>query len=339
MTSTMKATADQRSTEPESVEGVIHTVAPDVPSSLHADGACYTRRDRDGNDAETVGLDASRHHVSVHDGRQALNGRSITLEANGFELVERSLPSAGVDFLDQRQVLEAYYPDCCDLLREATGAAHVFAFDHNIRWAAGKSSGQRIAGGQQVQEPIHFVHGDYTLDSAPRRLRDLAKPPSANDTLRGYLPDGATLLDPAMVEDAIACGRRYGLINVWRNIDSAPVARDPLALCDGQTVAPEDLVVFEIHYHDRIGENYLSKHRENHGWWWYPQVTRDEAILIKQWDSAGAMARTDGQSADSSAGEQAPCTFSFHSAFEGPTPPDDAPQRQSIEVRCVVMWD
>ena len=51
---------------------------------------------------------------------------------------------------------------------------------------------------------------------------------------------------------------------------------------------PDDLVVFEIHYADRIGENYFAKHADAHRWYFYPALTRDEALLIKQWDSAEA---------------------------------------------------
>jgi hypothetical protein len=97
-------------------------------------------------------------------------------------------------------------------------------------------------------------------------------------------------------------------------------------------------VVFEIHYQDRIGENYFAKHSSRHQWYYYPEVTRDEAILIKQWDSAGAMARSDGVQSDSS-DAHAPCTFSFHSAYEDPSTLPDAPERWSIETRCIVVYD
>ena len=42
--------------------------------------------------------------------------------------------------------------------------------------------------------------------------------------------------------------------------DIDPVEINPLALCDASTVSPQDLVVFEIHYADRVGENYFAKH-------------------------------------------------------------------------------
>jgi hypothetical protein len=116
------------------------------------------------------------------------------------------------------------------------------------------------------------------------------------------------------------------------------VATHPLALCDAQTVDPEDLVVFEIHYQDRVGENYFARHSGRHRWYYYPQITRNEALLIKQWDSEGALARTKGGRGDSTAPLE-PSTFSLHSAFEDPTTPPDAPDRWSIEVRCFALYD
>ncbi len=77
-----------------------------------------------------------------------------------------------------------------------------------------------------------------------------------------------------------------------------------------------------------------------HEWWYYPLMTRDEVVLIMQWDSAGGLAQSGGVQADSSAGNcDAPCTFSFHTAFRDPNTPTDAPDRQSIEVRCVAFFD
>ena len=219
-------------------------------------------------------------------------------------------------------MVERYYPDCCEAVRAATGARDVFAFDHNVRSAAGKDEARRIGGGQEVQGPAHVVHGDYTLTSAPQRLRDLARAPSGNDTYALTLASGETLLDPERVEAAIAGASRYSIINVWRNIRPEPVATHPLALCDAQSVAPEDLVVFEIHYADRVGENYFAKHAAGHRWVYYPELTRDEVVLIKQWDSAGAMARSEG--AQSDARDHEASTFSFHSAFTDPNTPPDA---------------
>jgi hypothetical protein len=116
------------------------------------------------------------------------------------------------------------------------------------------------------------------------------------------------------------------------------VAAHPLAVCDNRSVDPSELVVFELHYSDRIGENYFVKPAKDHRWYFYPAMTRDEALLIKQWDSAGTLARSAGLRGDDT-DPGAPTTFSFHSAFEDPSTPPDAPDRQSIEVRCLLIYE
>ena len=162
-------------------------------------------------------------------------------------------------------MLVRYYRDCESCIAEATGARWVTAFDHNVRSQRGNSSGVRQVGGpQSVQQPARFVHGDYTLTSAPERLRQLAQPPKLNDTMRKVVGD-KPLLSKDMLA-AVEAGSRWAIINVWRNIGREPVQAYPLACTDGMTVLPEDLVVFEIHYSDRVGENYFAKHSPRHKW-------------------------------------------------------------------------
>lgn len=336
----MVKTAVSFELDASSTVGALNYLAGSVASSLYRNGKVLTRRDRDGSDAGTVGLLMDELQLPIEDARSVDGSERRTIETHGFELLAQPLARPGLDFYDHQQVVREYYGECAEVIRQATGAARVFAFDHNIRSASGKESKKRIAGGQQVQGPAGVVHGDYTLTSAPQRLRDLAKPPSINDTFRSVLNEGETLLSQDMVDRALVDGKRFAIINLWRNIAHEPVATHPLALCDGQTVNPEDLVVFEIHYHDRIGENYFAKYAPQHGWWTYPAMTRDEALLIKQWDSLGELARSGGARADASVGSgQGTCTFSFHTAFKDPATPPDAPDRQSIEVRCIVLYD
>ena len=69
------------------------------------------------------------------------------------------------------------------------------------------------------------------------------------------------------------------MINVWRNIAPESVRRDPLGFCDARTIDPD----------------HLTHHGGAHSWFYYSNLLRDEAVLIKQWDSAGAFARSEGQ--------------------------------------------
>ena len=316
--------------------GTFRYMRPSVESSLYRNGRVLTRRDHDGSDSGRVGVDLEDCEMAVIDARNLAPSEQPTLAANGFGLTEWPMANPDLDFLDHDAVVRAYYRECTEIVRAATGAVTVAAFDHNIRSATGKSGKLRIAGGQQVQGPAHLVHGDYTLTSAPRRLRDLARPPSLNDTYRTALAEDDTLLDAEAVEQAIGDGR-FAIVNVWRNIAREPVATRPLALCDAASVHLEELVVFEIHYRDRIGENYFAKHDPRHRWVFWSAMTRDEALLIKQWDSAGEMPRSKGARADAD-GDGRHCTFSFHSAFEDPETPPDAPDRWSIEVRCAALF-
>ncbi len=304
--------------------------------SLFRNGLVYTKRDKDGSDGGSVGVEVAKYEINVLDARALSGVARKTCERNGFEMLSQPLESPGLDFFDHKQVVQRYYKECEALVAAETGA-RAFAFDHNVRSAQGKSNKTRIAGGQQVQGPAKIVHGDYTLVSAPQRLQDLANPPAVNDTLRTVLPPGAALIDQGDVAAALDPGGRFAIINVWRNIADQPVQVDPLAMCDAQSVTPEDLVTFEIHYHDRIGENYFAKHNPAHQFYFFPELTRDEPLLLKQWDSAGTLATTNGEQGDSAAPE-VPSTFSFHSAFDDSSIADTAPDRWSIEVRCLVLY-
>jgi len=316
--------------------GVFSYLDAHVEPSLFRNGKVYTNRDKDGSDAGLVGVDTKAYQMDVLDARRYSGQARKTLKTNGFELLQDSLEDDTLNFMDHEQVIGSYYPQCERLVSGVTGA-QAFAFDHNVRSALGKSKKQRIKGGQQVQGPAKIVHGDYTLFSAPQRLKDLATPPNLNDTLRLALPDGGSLISQTMVEASLAAGGRFAIVNVWRSIADEPVQTNPLAMCDSQTVAPEDLVTFEVRYHDRIGENYLAKHNPHHRFYFYPYMTREEPLLLKQWDSAGTLAASNGERSDASQPDGL-STFSFHSAFDDLSAPDTAPDRLSIEVRCIVIY-
>ena len=320
----------------ECTVGVFNYLDESVRPSLFRNGRVLTRRDSDGNDFGTEGLLTRKVEMPVCNARLLSKEARPACDTNGFELLEAPLDDEGMDFYNHQSVVRTYYTECARRVSESTGV-RAYAFDHNIRSVSGKRSGKRITGGQLVQEPLHFVHGDYTLSSAPQRLRDLTQPPTANDTISPLLQTGESLIDPEDARQALADGR-FAIINVWRNINETPVSIHPLALCDSRSVDPQDLVVFEVHYQDRIGENYFARHSTSHRWYYYPQMRRNEALLIKQWDSAGMLARSGGELADAKT-ENAPCTFSYHSAFEDPQSPADAPDRCSIEVRCMVIYD
>ena len=317
-------------------KGFFNYMSENSQSSLFRNGKVLTKRDLNGSDAGSEGINIDKKEMQIINARDSLARNNISIDSKGFEIINSNIQNLGIDFFDNNEVLNKYYNHCADFIKDRTGATSVYAFDHNIRSASGKKSKTMIKDGQQVQGPAHIVHGDYTLTSAPERFNQLAKPVRKNDTFRSIIGESNSLLSQELVDTTLLDGR-FAIINLWRNIVEEPVEVNPLALCDASTVSPEDLVVFEIHYADRIGENYFAKHNKNHDWYYFDKMTKNEALLIKQWDSHGVIAKTNGKLADNESFDK-PCTFSFHSAFEDPSTREDAPDRWSMEVRCIVIY-
>jgi len=183
-----------------------------------------------------------------------------SLDAEGFRLLRHA--SATADFYDAEAVRRDYYPEAARLVREATGAAEVLVFDHNVR------NGPLAARGEAgAREPVRRVHNDYTHKSGPQRVRDL--------------------LPAAEAERRLA--RRFAIVNVWRPI-RGPVLDTPLAVCDARSIAPEDFLPTDLVYRDRVGETYGVAASPQHRWWYFPRMQPDEALLLKCYDSA-----TDGR--------------------------------------------
>jgi hypothetical protein len=179
------------------------------------------------------------------------------------------------------------------VIQEATGAKRVVAFDHIARNAA------LSAKGNPIKLPASRVHNDYTAWSAPQRVRDLMGD-EAEELLK----------------------HRFAEINLWRPI-RGPLLRSPLALCDAQTLAEENLVASDLRYPDRTGETYAVTYNPAQRWYYFPKMQADEAVLIRCFDS----------------GRSGAARFSAHGAFEDPESPPDAPPRESIEVRTLVFFD
>jgi hypothetical protein len=219
---------------------------------------------------------------------------ALSLDREGFEL--RRHETAVLDLYDDHAIEHVYYPEIEALLRAVTGASRVVVFDATRRSDAG--AGARNPDG--LRGPASRVHVDYTEKSGPQRLKDLL-----GETEAARLTES---------------GARIVQINVWRPI-RGPVRRSPLALADASSVRPEDLIATDQVFPDRVGEIYHLAHHPEQRWYYAPEMTPDEVLLIKGYDSLA-----DGRA-----------RFTPHGAFELPGTPADAPPRESIEVRTLVF--
>ena len=230
------------------------------------------------------------HEVPVFNGRAIASG--FSLDREGFALVR--YPTAVRNFYDEKEVKSVYYPAAEAFIQATLQADRVFIFDHTVRKRVDGAPDIRGAGPRQ---PATRVHVDQTVASGANRVREHL-PDEAEELLRG----------------------RVQVINLWRPI-RGPLRDAPLAMCDGRTVAPGDLVASDLVYPNRSGETYSVKYNPDHRWFYFPEMTVDEALLLKCYDS-----ETDGRT-----------RFGPHTAFVDPTTPPDALPRESIELRTLVF--
>ncbi|MBL3827188.1 MULTISPECIES: CmcJ/NvfI family oxidoreductase [unclassified Marinobacter] len=278
---------------PKTIAGVpVSAMLSYVPSSEEAP-THYTYEPPAGIPWENV--DYEQRMVSIADARAT----GASLEVEGFELW--SAPTSVSDFTDKSLVESVYYEEMKELVRKATGGRDVYIFDHLLR--AREPDGQPLnfgrRSGKSGAAPANGrIHNDYTVHSGIRRIR--------------------AVLDRFEVPEE---KRRYSIINVWRSIGE-PEIDTPLALCDSSSVSAMDLVEGRVVYPKRDGWIYVLNYSPKHRWNYFSNMTRDEVILFKQFDTEISGATR----------------FTPHSAFQNPIDVEKQRPRRSIEMRCLVAY-
>jgi hypothetical protein len=236
---------------------------------------------------DTVVIDAAAMPLS--DGR----AQPPSLNEEGFRLVpHRSRVS---NFEDPAEVAALHPAEIVELLLAETSADEVIVTAPGILRFS-EASGR--AGSTDNSMPARFVHIDSTSET------------SAGFAQRS-LPDGRKLA-------------RYAHFNVWRAI-TAPPQDVPLAVCDARTIAPEDLLVADAIFDPPGGapewgfDSWLVAHNPAHRWVWFPNMTRDEALIFRTSDLAHGLPVP-------------------HVAFDDPLAGPEANPRASIEMRAVAYW-
>lgn len=217
--------------------------------------------------------------------------QSLSLDANAFVLLNQQ--SACTDFYDSAQIERVYVPEVEALIRNLTGADKVIHFGIMTRTNNPSSPEGNL--------PAFGAHVDY----GDRTVRE------------------QTVLALGAEEAEKWLAGRYMLINVWRPIRVVESA--PFAVCDGSTVAREDLCDSEVR--GGLGDpnrptlyGYAIAYNENQRWYYVPRMRPDEVLAFRLYDS------------DPSATQLA-----AHSAFTHPGIAADAPPRESIELRTIAF--
>lgn len=275
---------NQFNPEPQSVEAKL-TYCLKRPQKL-----VYKITEMGEEDPETYDDWYVVHRMTVRDVRPQLS--SLSLDHEGFVL--RHLHTAVTDFYDDEQVREVYDDEVEQLVLAETGADKVLIFDHTIRT---ESEALRVE--RKVRETVPLVHNDYTIASGPQRVGQLLEAEEA----------------------AMRLKHRFAIYNLWQPI-RGPVVSSPLALCDAQSVAPQDWIGCDLDYGDRMGEIYNVAFNSAHRWYYVPNMRTEEILIFKNYDS-----REDGTA-----------RFTPHTAFDDPGTPVNSPPRESIETRVLAFF-
>jgi glutathione S-transferase len=249
----------------------------------------YFYEDPQAIDIHEPGDDA--HTMTVRSGW----GQPWDMDVNGFRL-QSWTPSFDGPWDSDATVQHHLYPEVVALLQQELGARRVLVFDHTIRTRKNASRPLTQESQPSQRAPVRLVHCDYTAESAPVRVRQL-------------LPDDADAL----------LARRVAFVNVWKPL--ARVEESPLAMCDARSAESADFFKLFLRYRDRVGENYVMRHRPGHRWVYFPHMEKSDTIFLKTYDSDEGRAR-----------------FVGHSAFDDPNSRPGAPFRESCEIRTICFF-
>jgi hypothetical protein len=251
----------------------------------------YSERQQDNN------LKLASHEIRVTNARRVQPQPS--LDGLGFMLTQHG--SAVADFTDAQSVDRIYRGEVAELIGGITGAPLVIVTPRGVlRWSERRADTRGFVNSR----PGRFVHVDYSRKSFTEfAQRHVASTKDADRWLKG----------------------RYAAFNIWRILSAAP--QDvPLAICDANSVQPEDVVtgmavidapnVPEFRF-----ESSLFHFNPRHRWYYFPDMNPGEALIFKAFDSD--LSRLQG------------CP---HSAFDDPTCPAGAAPRASIEIRAFAFW-
>jgi len=201
----------------------------------------------------------------VQDARAVL--RPFTLERNGFELVPHV--SAVRDFTDPDEVRRVYDDEVREFVRERLGADEVALLGATLRRAADPKD-------HASQPAAGLVHIDFSPEGAQQH---------AEETYARHFPDGPGF-------------SRAVSTSFWR-VFTPPPQDWPLAVCDFQSLSDDEGLPNTLYFVDEIPADPLAPvpgsprtlsgsefhHRDTHRWYFYPDMTRDEALFFVLHDS------------------------------------------------------
>ena len=247
-------------------------------------------------DWSRTNLVLEKFDVPIFDGRAERD--TLSFDREGFRLLDHESPiNADSDLAVEA---EAYLASVGALLKQASGADLVVAQGTGLLKRHAERANVKGAIG-----PSRWAHMDYTTYSAHKWVEWIEGWQGLE--LRGY--------------------PRFAVFQTWRCVSPGP-QDNTLALCDASTIKTETQIVFDAcvrQPYETPGnqfESQLCPYDPGQRWLYFPDLTADELIVFKSFDSAP------GWNAQP-----------LHNSADIPGLPADLAPRVSIEARFFAFWD
>jgi hypothetical protein len=216
--------------------------------------------------------------VTIRDARP--RQADFTLASHGFMLTRS--PSNVRNFMDKDQVDATYPAEVAAAIKQLTGADRVATLGWMCRTSGDLSAYARQEVGYQHMGGVQPPAGEAHVDSAPDRVDRMAQR-IYQERFPGAGPYS-----------------RYLYMSFWRTF-SPPPQDYPLALCDGNSVGDDEGVPNTMFVVDKIPDREemlrpmpdedkaiaaaIFRHNPRHRWWYFSNMTREEALLFVFHDS------------------------------------------------------
>ncbi|KAJ6002240.1 hypothetical protein N7522_007467 [Penicillium canescens] len=168
--------------------------------------------------ADFYGYANNKQSVTIHNVRGQED--EFTLSKNGFQYITHT--SAYIPILDSSKIKLDLYAEVAELLKNTITPkpSYIKVASHTIR------------------SSLTDLNSEYTGMPGPARAAHLDHTPvGAKKYFHEKVPH----------EDASRLAQmRWAIINVWRPLKA--IKRDPLAVCDGSTLRPGDLLPIQMDY-------------------------------------------------------------------------------------------
>lgn len=255
----------------------------------------FARRTSDEKGPEVVHpgyrLPLLSYDITVRNARPILD--ELSLERQGFALIQHKISCAKES--DPETICDRYLEEMVPFIKNYFNASWVVPRRRAVAF--------RSAGGgsiPKIWEPSTVAHIDYAPVAGP--MLAAVESQSQGIPIRAY--------------------SRLMIIQAWHAL-SPPPQDFPLAFCDSTSVSDSDIVV--VHYtSDLASQTYkgcLLHFNPAQRWYYFPEMTADELILFKGYDS-----------------EEHCNPKVAHSSFDNRRAHPSAKPRQSIEARFFVYY-